>query len=96
MAKTPKIKGKARYCGAPVEKALRMTITTSDDRAESEGVSPQVLIVEHRIVAGAFGKARSVAFASDCWPHWAPPAFVEWDGYVALWSQMAAWAAGRS
>jgi len=29
------------------------------------------------IVAGAFGKGRSVAFTSDCGPHWAPPPFVE-------------------
>jgi uncharacterized membrane protein len=48
------------------------------------------------IVAGAFGKGRGVAFASDCGPHWAPPAFVEWEGYAPLWRQMAFWAAGRS
>jgi len=126
------IEGKARYHGTPVEEALPVTISTSDDRAETpEGVSPEVLIVQHPIVAGlpsrwpsllgynhivakvsaatvarvgadplvvagAFGKGRSVAFASDCGPHWAPPAFVEWDGYAPLWSQMAAWAAGRS
>ena len=34
------------------------------------------------IVAGAFGKGRSVAFASDCGPHWAPPEFVDWEGYA--------------
>jgi uncharacterized membrane protein len=48
------------------------------------------------IVAGAFGKGRSVAFASDCGPHWAPPSFVEWEGYAPLWRQMADWTAGRS
>jgi uncharacterized membrane protein len=48
------------------------------------------------IVAGAYGKGRGVAFASDCGPHWAPPTFVEWDGYPRLWLQMAAWAAGRT
>ena len=47
------------------------------------------------IVAGAFGKGRSVAFTSDCGPHWAPPPFVEWAGYRKLWPQIAAWAAGR-
>ena len=47
------------------------------------------------IVAGASGRGRSVAFASDCGPHWAPPAFVEWKGYAPLWRQIAAWAAGR-
>lgn len=47
------------------------------------------------IVAGSFGKGRSVAFASDCGPHWAPPPFVEWDGYDRLWTQIADWAAGK-
>jgi uncharacterized membrane protein len=48
------------------------------------------------IVASAFGKGRSVAFASDGGPHWVPPGFVEWEGYAPLWGQMAGWAAGRS
>lgn len=47
------------------------------------------------IVAGAFGKGRSVAFASDCGPHWAPPPFVEWAGYEKLWTQLCDWAAGK-
>lgn len=47
------------------------------------------------IVAGAYGKGRSVAFASDCGPHWAPPSFVDWAGYAPLWRQIAGWAAGR-
>jgi uncharacterized membrane protein len=48
------------------------------------------------IVAGAYGKGRGVAFASGCGPHWAAPAFVEWDDYPRLWRQMAAWTAGRT
>ena len=47
------------------------------------------------IVAGVHGEGRSVAFTSDCGPHWAPPPFVEWTGYARLWSQIAGWAAGR-
>lgn len=47
------------------------------------------------IVAGAFGEGRSVAFASDCGPHWAPPPFVEWAGYEKLWTQLCDWAAGK-
>jgi len=47
------------------------------------------------IVAGTFKKGRSVAFASDCGPHWAPPPFVEWEGYARLWRQIAGWAAGE-
>jgi uncharacterized membrane protein len=47
------------------------------------------------LVAGAHGKGRAVAFASDCGPHWAPPEFVNWKGYARLWQQIAAWAARR-
>jgi uncharacterized membrane protein len=48
------------------------------------------------IVAGSFGKGRSVAFASDCGPHWAPPPFVDWAGYEKLWTQLCDWAAGKA
>ena len=46
------------------------------------------------IAAGSFGKGRSVAFTSDCGPHWAPPAFCDWAGYASLWTNIASWAAG--
>jgi uncharacterized membrane protein len=47
------------------------------------------------LVAGTFGEGRTVAYASDCGPHWAPPAFCEWDGYARLWGQMLAWVSRR-
>ena len=47
------------------------------------------------IVAGDYGAGRSVAFASDCGPHWAPPEFVGWSGYGRLWAQIVGWAAGK-
>jgi uncharacterized membrane protein len=47
------------------------------------------------IVAGKFGKGRSVAFTSDCGPHWAPPPFVGWTGYAPLWAQIADWVATK-
>lgn len=46
------------------------------------------------IVAGDYGNGRSVAFASDCGPHWAPPAFVEWEGYATMWRQLVGWVIG--
>lgn len=46
------------------------------------------------LVVGTAGAGRSVAFASDCSPHWAPPAFMDWEHYPRLWSQMVIWAAG--
>ena len=64
--------------------------------AKSEATIVAAVGRDPLIVAGAYGKRRGVAFASDCGPHWAPPAFVEWDGYAPLWRQMATWAAGRT
>lgn len=43
------------------------------------------------VVAWEYGEGRAVAFASDCGPHWAPPQFVEWDGYARLWRQLVGW-----
>lgn len=42
----------------------------------------------------AYGQGRAVAFASDCGPHWAPPEFLDWDGYAEIWSRMVSWAGG--
>ncbi|MBK8084813.1 MAG: cytoplasmic protein [Devosia sp.] len=47
------------------------------------------------VVAGTFGKGRSVAFTSDCGPHWAPPPFCDWAGYAPLWNQIAGWVSRR-
>ena len=44
------------------------------------------------LVAGSFGKGRSVAFTSDCAPHWAPPPFLDWAGYAPLWNGITEWA----
>jgi uncharacterized membrane protein len=46
------------------------------------------------VVVDAAGEGRALAFTSDIGPHWAPPAFLEWDGYARLWSQAATWLAG--
>lgn len=43
------------------------------------------------LVAGDFGKGRSVAWTSDIGPHWLSPDFCGWDGYRRLWTQMLAW-----
>jgi uncharacterized membrane protein len=43
------------------------------------------------LVAGHFGHGRSVAFMSDCSPHWAPPDFLNWVHYPRLWSQIVGW-----
>lgn len=41
------------------------------------------------------GTGRTIAYTTDCGPHWCPPPFVEWTGYERLWQQMIGWAAGR-
>ena len=46
------------------------------------------------IAVGNHGKGRTVAFTSDCGPHWAPPPFVSWSGYNRLWQQIVSWSAG--
>ena len=46
------------------------------------------------LVVGEVGKGRSVAFASDVAPHWAPKEFMSWTHYAELWSSIVSWAAG--
>lgn len=45
------------------------------------------------LAVGAFDKGRSVAFASDCSPHWGSPAFLSWDHYAAFWDRLMSWVA---
>jgi uncharacterized membrane protein len=47
------------------------------------------------IAVRSVGRGRSAIFASDCGPHWGPPAFLAWPGYQRLWSNLANWLAGR-
>ena len=43
------------------------------------------------IAAGKFGKGKSVAFTSDCAPHWGSKEFVEWKYYDKLWQNIIKW-----
>lgn len=53
-----------------------------------------VLVGQDPLIASwQYGEGRSVAFTSDCAPHWAPMSFIEWDGYSRLWQAITAWAA---
>lgn len=45
------------------------------------------------LAVGSYGEGRTAAFASDLAPHWAPPEFVEWPGYVRLWNALLGWLA---
>ncbi len=46
------------------------------------------------LVVAAFGKGRTVAFTTDCSPHWCPQPFLAWSGYSVLWQNICGWAAG--
>jgi uncharacterized membrane protein len=48
------------------------------------------------LVAGHFGRGRTLAWTSDIGPHWLPQAFADWDGYARLWRQALAWLTGQS
>jgi uncharacterized membrane protein len=43
------------------------------------------------LVLGYHGKGRTIAFASDCSPHWGSPEFVGWSDYSRFWSQLVTW-----
>lgn len=45
------------------------------------------------LVVGTYGAGRTAAFTTDLAPHWAPPAFVSWDGYPLLWDGLLSWLA---
>jgi len=48
------------------------------------------------LVVGHVGAGKTVAFASDFAPHWAPPQFVQWSHYGQLWTSITRWAARAS
>ena len=47
------------------------------------------------LAVGSHGAGRSAAFASDCAPHWCPPAFMDWPGYDPLWGNLVRWLGGQ-
>jgi uncharacterized membrane protein len=45
------------------------------------------------LVAWDYAKGRTVAFTSDCAPHWCPDSFLSWARYGQLWKQLVQWVA---
>lgn len=43
------------------------------------------------IAFGEYGKGRTLAYATDCAPHWSPVEFCEWDYYRVLWQRIIKW-----
>ena len=46
------------------------------------------------LATGGFGRGRTLAFTSDCAPHWGSPEFVAWEGYASFWRNAVRWLAG--
>lgn len=42
-----------------------------------------------------YGKGRSFAWASDCAPHWMPPAFCEWEYIKLFWKNIVDWTVNK-
>ncbi len=47
------------------------------------------------ISAAQVGKGRTLAYATDCTPHWAPQAMYQWEYYPRLWDNIVHWLAAR-
>jgi uncharacterized membrane protein len=47
------------------------------------------------LVAGSYGKGRTLAWTSDLSPHWLPKSFSDWPGYTALWRNALGWLTGH-
>lgn len=48
------------------------------------------------LVVGSAGAGRSLAYATDIGPHWAPEAFTSWPGFGRLWDGAIRWLAGET
>lgn len=40
------------------------------------------------ITVGHYGAGKTMAYATDCAPHWAPPGMYEWKYYGTMWRQL--------
>jgi uncharacterized membrane protein len=47
------------------------------------------------LVVDEVQEGRSLAYASDIGPHWAPEEFTSWSGFAKLWQQATRWLAGQ-
>ncbi|MDP9778524.1 putative membrane protein [Nakamurella flavida] len=50
---------------------------------------------EPLLVVGEAGRGRTLAYASDIGPHWAPTEFTDWPGFATMWQRAATWLAGQ-
>ncbi len=43
----------------------------------------------------SYGKGRTMAFTTDCAPHWGTFEFTGWEYYSKFWAQAVRWLAGE-
>ena len=43
------------------------------------------------LIVSEFGKGRTLAYASDIGPHWAPTSFTDWKGFKQIWTNSVNW-----
>jgi uncharacterized membrane protein len=48
------------------------------------------------LAVGAYGNGRTMAFTTDCAPHWASYDFLEWEYFAPFWQQAVNWLARRA
>lgn len=48
------------------------------------------------IAAGTHKNGRTLAYATDCSPHWSSPDMCGWERYPDLWDNILRWLAGQS
>lgn len=92
---TPEVSAPDHPLAAGLPAAWPMLLGYNRLTARPEATTVAVAGADPLVVAWDFGQGRGVAFASDCGPHWAPPAFVAWEGYATLWQNIVNWAAGE-
>lgn len=63
--------------------------------AKSEGEVLMTIDQDPFLVVGKPGQGRSLAYASDIGPHWAPTEFTDWAGFATLWQRAASWLAAE-
>jgi uncharacterized membrane protein len=64
--------------------------------AARPGAEVAATVGEHPLlVTGTAGAGRTLAFATDIGPHWAPDAFTGWPGFATLWDRAVRWLAGE-
>lgn len=74
----------------PILLGYQQLVAKADATVLAEVDGDPLLAVRH------VGAGRTLAFASDVSPHWAPTEFMEWDGYGLLFSQAMSWLAGET